>query len=85
MKYFIMGVYMTYRRPTASLMAHMKGMVMGDMLVGLRTRLRPRVRAHELDYPPQEPSRRYASMVQKEPIGASVCVYGTLIRMFKHP
>ena len=25
MKSFIMGVYMTYRRPTASLMAHVKG------------------------------------------------------------
>ena len=34
-----------YRRPTASLMAQMKGMVMCDMLVGLGTRLRPRARA----------------------------------------
>ena len=85
MKSLIMGVYMTYRRPTASLMAHMKGMVMGDMLVGLGTRLRPRARAPELDYAPREPSRRYASMAQKEPIGASVCAYGTVIRMFEHP
>ena len=45
MKPLVVGVYMPYRRPTASLMAYMKGMVMGDMLVGLRTRLRPRARA----------------------------------------
>ena len=51
-----MGVYMTYRRPTASLMAHMKGMAMGDMLAGLVTRLRPRARAPELGYAPREPS-----------------------------
>ena len=85
MKSLIMGVYMAYRRPTASLMAHMKGMVMGDMLVGLGTRLRPRARAPGLDYAPREPSRRYASMAQLEPIGASVCAYGTGIRMSVHP
>ena len=45
----------------------------GDNLVGLVTRLRPRALAPELVYPPREPSRRYASMAQKEPIGASVC------------
>ena len=85
MKSLTMGVYMAYRRPTVSLMAHMKGMVMGDMLIGLGTRLRPRARAPGLDYAPREPSRRYASMAQKEPIGASVCAYGTVIRMSVHP
>ena len=85
MKSLIMGVYMAYRRPRASLMAHMTGMVMGDMLVGLGTRLRPRARAPGLDYAPREPSRRYASMAQLEPIGASVCAYGTGIRMSVHP
>ena len=68
MKSLIMGVYMVNRRPTASLMAHMKGMVMGDMLVGIGTRLIPRARAPELDYAPRDPSRRYASMAQLEPI-----------------
>ena len=85
MKSLIMGVCMAYRRPTASLMAHMEGMVMGDMLVGLGTRLRPRARAPGLDYAPREPSRRYASMAQLESIGASVCAYGTGIRMSVHP
>ena len=87
MKSLTMRVYMAYRRPTASLMAHMKGMVMGDMLVGLGlgTRLRPRARAPGLDYAPREPSRRYAPMAQLEPIGASVCAYGTEIRMSVHP
>ena len=85
MKSSLFIVYMPYRRPTASLMAHMKGMAMGDMLVGLGTRLRPSARAPELDYAPREPSRRYASMAQKEPIGASACAYGTVIRMFEHP
>ena len=66
-------------------MAHMKSMVMRDMLVGLKTRFRPRARAPELDYAPREPSRRYASMAQKEPIGASVRAYGTVIRIFEHP
>ena len=80
-----MDVYIPYRRPPASLMAHMKGMVMGDMLEGLGTRLRPRARAPELDYAPRELSRRYAPMAQKEPIGASVCTYGTVIRMSVHP
>ena len=75
MKSLVLGVYMPYRRPTASLMAHMKGMVMGDMLAGLRTRLRPRARAHELDYAPREPPSRYASMAQKKPVGASVRAY----------
>ena len=45
MKPLVVGVYMPYKRPTASLMAYMKGMVMGDMLVGHRARLRPRARA----------------------------------------
>ena len=85
MKPLVVGVYMPYRRPTASLMAHMKGMAMGDMLVGLGTRLRTRARAPELDYAPREPSRRYASMAQLEPIGASVCAYGTEIRTSVHP
>ena len=86
MKPLTMRVYMPYRRPTSSMIAHMKGMVMGGMLVvGLGTRLRPSARAPELDYAPREPSRRYASMAQKEPIGASVRAYGTVIRMFEHP
>jgi hypothetical protein len=67
------------------MMAHMKGMAMGDMLVGLGTRLRTRARAPELDYAPREPSRRYASMAQLEPIGAYLRAYGTGIRMFEHP
>ena len=57
MKSSLFSVYMAYRRPTASLMAHMKGMLMWDMLVGLGTRLRPRARAPGLDYAPREPSR----------------------------
>jgi hypothetical protein len=85
MKSLTMGVYMAYRQPTASLTAHMTGMVMGDMLVGLGTRLRPRAHAPGLDYAPREPSRRYASMAQLEPIRASVCAYGTGIRMSVHP
>ena len=62
----IMVVYMTYRRPTASLMAHMKGMAMGDMLAGLVTRLRPRARAPELGYAPRESSRRYGLCVNAQ-------------------
>ena len=85
MKSLLMGVHVPYRRPTFSRMAYMKGMGMGDMLVGLGTRLRPRARAPELDYVPREPSRRYASIAQKEPIGASVCAYGTVICMSVHP
>ena len=85
MKFLTASVFMTYRRPTAFVMAHMKGMVMGDMLVGLGTRFRLRARAPELDYAPREPSRRYASMAQKEPIGASVRAYRTVIRIFEHP
>ena len=45
MKFLTASVFMTYRRPTASLMAHMKSMVMVDMLVGLGTRFRPRARS----------------------------------------
>ena len=63
MKSLTMSVYMPYRRSTASMMAHMKGMVMGGMPVGLGTRLRPSACAPELDYTPREPSRRYASKV----------------------
>ena len=63
MKPLTMRVYMPYRRPTSSMIAHMKGMVMGGMLVvGLGTRLRPSARAPELDYAPREPPRRYAPM-----------------------
>ena len=47
--------------------------------------LRPSARAVDLDYAPREPSRRDASMAQKEPTGASVRAYGTGIRMFEHP
>ena len=85
MKSLTMGVYMAYRQPTASLMAHMNGMVMSDMLAGLGARLRPRACAPGLDYAPREQSRRYTPMAQLEPIGASVCAYGTEIRMSVHP
>jgi hypothetical protein len=85
MIFSVLSVTTPYGRPTAALMAHMKRMVIWDMLVGLRTRLRPSARAPDLDYAPREPSRRYASMAQKEPIGASLRAHGTGIRMFEHP
>ena len=76
---------MLYGRLRDSLMAQKKGIIMWDMLVGLGTRLRPSACAPDLDYAPREPPSRYASMAQKEPIGASVCAYGTVIRMSVHP
>ena len=85
MKSSLLSTAMLYGRLRDSLMAQMKGITMRGMLVGLGTRLRPSVRAPDLDYAPREPSRRYASMAQKEPIGASVCAYGTVIRMSVHP
>jgi hypothetical protein len=67
---------------TTSLMAHMKGMAMCDMLVGLGTRLRPSARAPELDYAPRtsgalarDAMRQW--MAQNEHIGASLRAYGT--------
>ena len=79
------GIITSHTLASASLMAQMKGMVIRDMLVGLRTRLRPRSRAPDLDYAPREPSRRYASMAQKKSVGASVRAYGTGTPMFEHP
>ena len=70
-----MGVYIPHRRPTASLVAHMKAIVMGDMLVGLGTRLRPSALAPDLNYAPREPPSRYASMAQKKLVQASVRAY----------
>ena len=53
-------------------MAHMDRINMGDMYGVHNTRLKARARAPDLVLPPRETPRRYASMAQKEAIGASV-------------
>ena len=53
-------------------MAHMDRISMGDMYGVHEIRFKARARAPDLTLPPRETPRRYASMAQKEAIGASV-------------
>ena len=53
-------------------MAHMDRISMGDMYEVHEIRIQARARAPDLVLPPQETPGRYASMAQKEAIGASV-------------
>ena len=53
-------------------MAHMNRISMGDMYGVHGIRFQARARAPDLVLPPRETPRRYASMAQKEAIGASV-------------
>ena len=53
-------------------MAHMDRISMGDMYGVHVIRFQARARAPDLDLPPRETPRRYASMAQKEAFGASV-------------
>ena len=54
------------------MMAHMDRIRMGDMYGVHEIRFQARARAPDLVLPPRETPRRYASMAQKEAIGASV-------------
>ena len=76
---------MPHIRPTTSMRAHMKGMVMRGMLVGLQTRFRSSERSPELDFASQEPLRRHASIAQKRYVSAFVRVYGIATPMCEHP
>ena len=53
-------------------MAHMDRIRMGDIHGVHAIRFQARARAPDLVLPPRETPRRYASMAQKEAIGASV-------------
>ena len=53
-------------------MAHMDRISMGGVYGVHHIRFQARARAPDLILPPRETPRRYASMAQKEAIGASV-------------
>ncbi len=53
-------------------MAHMDRISMGGVYGVHHIRFQARTRAPDLILPPRETPRRYASMAQKEAIGASV-------------
>ena len=55
-------------------MAHMDRISMGDMYGVHTIRFQARARAPDLVLPPRETPRLYASMAQKEAIGASARV-----------
>ena len=61
-----------YFIPRHSPKAHMKASNMVDMYGVHAIRFQARARAPDLVLPPRETPRRYASMAQKEAIGASV-------------
>ena len=65
------------------MMAHMDRISMGDMY-GVHE-IRFQARAPDLVLPPRETPRLYASMAQKEAIGASVRACEAQMPMFEHP
>ena len=66
-------------------MAHMNRISMRDMYGVHAIRFQARARAPDLVLTPRETPRRYASMAQKEGIGASVRACEAQMPMFEHP
>ena len=66
-------------------MAHMDRISMGGIHGVHAVQFQARARAPDLVLPPRETPRRYASMAQKEALGASVRAYKAQMPMFEHP